>query len=243
MFPPSKLYSHVRDNPKCYDAYSPAAYNQVVHYSCYEDGCEFSKENPICPNYKTCQGCNYMFKFDKMERHLKDNSQCYDVYSPNVYNEVIESCKNIEGKKMEKTLKERYFRYKKDMDEWKQRFKTYNISEEDLENEPLYLRQQYRSVKMNWFSVKHLSKKFDEDYSDEDDIDQTERENDYRNEHENAVSDDDDDIDQTCIEMEGKNESSSTDDDDSSTDDDPTFHLDGKTILESTDDEDLEEND
>ena len=228
MFPPSKLYSHVRDNPKCYDAYSPAAYNQVVHYSCYEDGCEFSKENPICPNYKTCQGCNYMFKFDKMERHLKDNSQCYDVYSPNVYNEVIESCKNIEGKKMEKTLKERYFRYKKDMDEWKQRFKTYNISEEDLENEPLYLRQQYRSVKMNWFSVKHLSKKFDEDYSDEDDIDQTERENDYRNEHENAASDDDDDdIDQTCIEMEGKNESSSTDDDDSSTDDDA-----------STDDED-----
>ena len=72
MFSPRELRWHVKDTPKCYDAYSPAAYNQVVHFSCYEDGCVFSKENPICPNYKTCQGCMYMFKFDKMEMHLKE---------------------------------------------------------------------------------------------------------------------------------------------------------------------------
>ena len=109
------------------------------------------------------------------------------------------------------------------MDEWKQRFKTYNITEEDLEYEPRYIREEYGNVKKNWFSVQHLSKIFDEDYSDED-VDQTERENDYRNEHENAVSDDEycheqcEDIDQTESEMDDKNESSSTDDDDTSTD-------------------------
>ena len=239
MFTPSELRLHVKDNhclrlhvtqwgtkSKCFDAYLPAEYNQVLHAGiiCYEDACEFSLLNPICPNYKTCQGCQYMFKFDEVEKHLKDHSTCYDAYLPDDFHKLVESCNQIKANKNKEKQKKDYFRYKKDMNEWKQIFKTHNITEDDL---PPHELKDFKSVEKNWFSVYHLSNTFDKDYSDEDVIDRTERAMDYRAEHKYDVSESDDDychdqfedVEQRESEMDDRSVSSSTEDD-SSTDHD-----------------------
>ena len=72
------------------------------------------------------------------------------------------------------------------MDEWKQRFITYKITEDDL---PPYMLRQYIDVKKNWFEINHLSKLFDEDSSNNDGI--SERECDYRREFESVLTDHD----------------------------------------------------
>ena len=188
MFGHIDLKYHVQRNPKCFDAYLPAEYNQVLHGGsvCTEDDCESSLLNPICPDHKTCQGCNYMFRFHELEKHLKDHSTCYDAYSPDDFQELVESCNQIKAKKTKQRQKEDYFHHKGKMDEWKQRFITYKITEDDL---PPYMLRQYIDVKKNWFEINHLSKLFDEDYSDDDGI--SERECDYRREFESVLTDHD----------------------------------------------------
>ena len=238
MFYPLHLEIHLKEKAKCFGAYLPAEYNQVLHAGspCYEDDCEFSPINPICPKYKTCQGCKYMFEFDEMEKHLKDHSICYDAFSPDDFYKLVESCNQIKAKKDKEKQKKDYFRYKKDMDEWKQIFKTHNITEDDL---PPHELKDFKCVEKNWFSVYHLSNTFDKDYIVED-IDRTERAMDYRAEHKYDVSESDDDthhgkcedMNQTSSDMEDKNESSSTDDDASTVDD-------TSSINTSTDDDTL----
>ena len=129
------------------------------------------------------------------------------------------------------------------MDEWKQRFKTYNITESDL---PPYMLRQYRRVQKNWLSVYHLSNIYDED--EDDGIDQMERFMDYQSEFRNAVSNDDqchdqcEGADETGSETGDKNEHSLTDDDDTATYVASTDE-DNDDEDESTDDDDLDEDD
>ena len=62
---------------------------------CRVPDCNFTEDNPVCPIRPRCIGCNYMFKYDVIHKHLKDHPSCYSEYTSMDYVDLENLCNKL----------------------------------------------------------------------------------------------------------------------------------------------------
>ena len=70
-------------------------YFQKYLPGCLEIKCKFTEDNPVCPIRPRCIGCNYMFKYDMIQKHLKENPSCYNEYTSESYSDLENICHKL----------------------------------------------------------------------------------------------------------------------------------------------------
>ena len=118
---------------------------------CYERDCNYSENNPVCPGHPRCNGCNYMFYYDLIEEHLKDNPICYETYSQQTYNELLERVKKV-GAAKEKIRLENHKAYiTREWNKFKEHFEYFSdITWRDLEKPS---RRHYHYIEKEWEKI------------------------------------------------------------------------------------------
>ena len=146
-------------------------------YGCKISACEFTEENPLCLYRPRCRGCNYMFSYKFIQKHLVDTPNCYEKYSQEAYDKLNELCDQLRTKEADENLEKRkaseqsyFLAIKRDWDGWNKWFKEHNKSKEDLKGTG---RREFLWVKDQWKKLQKQVKtdETDDNVDDDNEID------------------------------------------------------------------------
>ena len=122
--------------------------------------CKFSEDNPVCPGHPRCNGCNCMFYYNSIEKHLKESPTCYEIYSLQALNELLDRVKKF-GAEVDKVHKEKHTAFiKKEWDEYKEHFKRHPDTTWKDFNEPT--QRHYLWIKKEWKKIQNETLNSDE---------------------------------------------------------------------------------
>ena len=146
--------------------------NQEWFYGCKISACEFTEANPICLYRPRCKGCNYMFSYSLIQKHLTETPNCYEKYSKEAFTKLNDVCTELITKEEEEELKKRmaseesyFLAIKRNWEGWKKWFKEHNKTREDLKGKG---RSEFLWVKNQWKKLQRQKKAADTN----DDVDE-----------------------------------------------------------------------